>query len=199
MNSSESRSDPRRQKLVRARAPNIEGGLVTLVVDVETLRSTVRLKNGQNDKLGQYCGLVHGNVWGLSADPAHAGEGTPGLTQPTAIFAGLKRARNHSPDDNNTHVYVTNPGRNYVYPPADRFSGVGPTRALVPVNAVFVAYVDFDSGRVDAVLTGMSYNPGYAVSGVVADWEWVVASPRDPRLPADSNTRYARKIWDERD
>jgi len=199
--SNELRSDPRNQQIVLARAPTAVGGLVHLVVDLRTLRSTLRLRNGQNAKLGQFCGLVHGNVWAVASDPTDRTEtGTAGLTKPVAIFCGLRRPRNQRKHDAETFIYITSHSRNYVFPNKNEFGG-GPIRAPVPPNSVFVAYVDFGPEAVDEVRPLLSYTLPDPVSGVVSDWEWVRASPNDPRLPVNStggDPRYARKVWDER-
>ena len=135
-----------------------------------------------------------------TTEPDKHDEGTLGLTEPVAIFAGLKRPRNNRRSDQQTVVYITNPARNYVYPNRNEFIG-GPVRVPVPIDSVFATYVDFGSAAVDEIRSMLSYKLPGDVSGVVIDWEWVTASPSDPLLPVNStghDPRYARKVWDGR-
>lgn len=123
------------------------------------------------------------------------------MVEPTAIFCGLKRPRNQRANDDKTMVYVLNPRRNYTWPVRNKFSG-GPVRAFLPPAQVFCVYVDYGSEIVDALRDTMPYAAPRDAAGFVVDWEWVIASPHDPRLPANSNApdgRYTMKIWDERD
>ena len=201
MKQDDSRSDPTTSKVVLARAPTKEGGLVRLVLHPDTLADNVRLKYGASDRLGQFGGLVHGNIWGNVTNPDLYDEGTPGLTQPTAIFCGLKRPRNQRSVDDKTMIYITNPGRNYTWPYANKYSD-GPIRASVPPACVFAVYVDYGLGIVDAIRGTMPYAAPRDAAGFVVDWEWLIASPQDSRLPANSSgpdSRYVKKIWDERD
>ena len=192
-------SDPAYQQIVHARAPSREGGLVRFIANPDTLRSIARLKNGQNDKLGQFVGLVHGNAWAKTSELDHFDEGTPGLTKPVAIFAGLKRARNGHSRDTDTLIYVTNPGRNYAYPTSHEFTR-GPVRRPVPeIGNVFVTYVDYSLSAVDEVRKLVSYTVPSNVVGVVSDWDWLPGSLEDPRLPIRFDSRYEKKLWDEHD
>lgn len=194
------RSSPLNQGVVLARAPTPEGGLIKLAVHPETLRSAARLKNGKNDKLGQYCGLIHGNVWAATTEPDQFDEGTPGLTEPVAVFQGLKRARNDDAFDMKTFIYVTNPVQNYCYPSRNAYSG-GPARVPVPPNSVFVVYVDYGPEFVDELRAAV-HNMHGDVCGIVVDWDWVPASPSDPRVPVNAtgaSARYFRRVWDQRD
>jgi hypothetical protein len=194
----DSRSDPRSPKTILARAATKEGGLVRLVLHPDVLADITRLKNGASDRLGQFGGLVHGNIWAASSNPEHRDEGTLGLTQPTAIYCGLKRPRNEHSNDDKTVIYITNPGRNYTWPFANEFAD-GPIRAPVPPNAVFAVYADYGDRHVDALRAGMAYPAPRDAVGVIVDWDWIRASSQDPRLPANPDTRYVKKIWDERD
>lgn len=193
--STDSGSSPFEQKIVLARAPTLEGGQVKLVVDVNTLKSIVRMPAGQRDKLGQYLGLVHGNPW-LPDQPHSADDVTSGMTAPVAIFQGLKRPKNVHRHDTETVIYVLPHRRNYV------FLGNNAMRVAAPAGAVFVVYADFGGEAVDAAKAAVTYTLPDDVKGVVCDWEWVAASPSDARLPVDATVpgrRYTRKIWDERD
>ncbi|GEM_PF-1772234 len=131
-----------------------------------------------NAKIGEYCGLVHGNV--EEANPTCDMQGTNGLLDSFALFKGLKRPFKDTGHDGEIYIYITNPKHTYIYPEKDRYSVVGPTRLSQPIDSVFATYVSFKEDK---------------TSGIILDWEWVLADKRCNTLPAFYDVRYDERIW----
>ena len=186
-------NDPEHARCVWAKTPTtgtqFQGKpFVRLAVHQETIKS---LCDGiLNAKLGEYCGLIHGNVWGEAENQ----EGTSGLINPVAIFKGLKRPMISPGIDQSVYVYVTNPDVNYYWPEERKFSGEGPILAPVPVDSVFVTFVSFRKSDLDDVSESIAGTELRETDGVVMFWEWTKASPNVPQFPYDYDNRYVEQV-----
>ena len=176
-----------------APSPNDKGLLVRLYANPNTLRAF--LDDRMNAKLGEYCGLVHGNVLESTPDGSVEG-GTNGLLDSVALFRGIQRPMVGAGLDKDVYVYVTNPLNSYIYPLSERLTDAGPTRVPRPNSSVFVTYVELGQ-RASGQLAGWAIDsPKCAgLDGVIHGWEWVLSSPDDARLPDRYQTRYQDWIW----
>ena len=189
-------NDPHRQSIVWAPSLESPRKFVRLITDRETIKGMMDGKF--NAGLGQYCGLIHGNIWAAADDAAAGSEGTGGLLDAVALFQGLERPMIDVGMDRTIYVYVTNPNCTYFYPKKDEFTGKGPTRGDAPKCSVFTVFVEF--GR-DAVLRLPSRflerfsDIEHELAGVIHYWEWTPSDNSEPELPENYDTRYHRKVW----
>jgi hypothetical protein len=160
--------------VVRAALPDDRSKVVSVEAAPETLRAMV--KDRWNSKIGEYLGLVHGNVRiraRLDLEPFDAP--TQGLLAAQACFTGLRRPMGTSPNGDKVAVYVIQSIWTYRSP--DPYDAA--VREVAPLNAVFTVAVDFTD----------------ASAGQVISWEWVLAAKDDTSLPENYQTRYARRHW----
>ena len=130
-----------------------------------------------NAKVGEYAGLVHGNIMEQFDDTIIAG-GT-GVCWKASCYQGLKQPRIDAGRDAKVLAYVTNP------PPVSHLSEQGGAASVQGSNSVFVTYAELfadglERDRFDGIDAG--------IEGVVHFWEWVLSSDRDRALPADART-----------
>jgi hypothetical protein len=141
-------------------------------------------------KLGEYAGLVHGNIIEDDAGAEVAG-GTNGLLETVALFQGLMRPLIKPEGDEKVLIYVTNPAATYTH---KRFRPAF-TRVTRPVNSVFVTYAElFRDGGVDR----NKYQVPTEIDGIIYFWEWMPWDEHDRRLPEQyegSNKRYLTRHW----
>ena len=147
------------------------------------------IDSGLSAKVGEYLGLIHGNIW-----PSENNEGTTGLLDPVVIFKDIKRPMRSFNSNEDVYIFVTNPGINYTYPIEDKFSGEGPSRGEVPQNSVFLVYVEYNQEIVEKACRESGNSITGEVDGVIHSWEWTFAADDDPSLPASHNTRFSSKV-----
>ena len=163
--------------IVFAPHPDDKTILIKLHVDPSVLLQFE--DDNRNAKIGEYCGLVHGNV--EEANSTSQGvTGTLGLLDSIALFKGVKRYFINEGEDDEIYIYVTNPQWTYIYPSRNRNAVIGPTRVSKPIDAVFVTYVKIHEDK---------------QSGVILDWEWVKKDLGNPTLPAFYKVRYNDQLW----
>lgn len=163
--------------VVLAPAPHAREDIIELQADPGLLQAYV--DRGLNYRLGEYCGLVHGNVREqLSSDQWVEHGGTLGLLAATALFQGVQRPLDRVANDEDVYAYVTSPGWSYAYPQRSRHGDFGPLRIPKPDNSVFVTFASIREGQ-----------------NRILHWEWTLASPKEPSLPDQYATRYYRKVW----
>ena len=158
-------------KEVLARDP-AQHGQVTLTLHPQTVATMVRHRRPAT--IGQFVGLI------LTRDI---------LLKPTAMYKGLMRPMLGSGVDDTIVAYITQPGFTY----ALMASGVE-TQQTAPKGSVFVVFASFD----DTVIAYVRNRLGAATKqfdGVLLNWEWTLADPSAPHLPADYQTRYRSTLW----
>lgn len=168
-------------------APSVNAnrkGEIKLVCHPTTLRNME--DDVSRSKVGEYCGLVHGNLVEITGY-GDKGNNTYGLLESVALFQGVKRPKFKCENDEEVHVYITNPLNTYSY----RFKSIGPSILKKPDNAVFVTYVDTISSL--SVYGIRKEDWGSDINGVVLYWEWVRS--KDNKMPDFYDTRYTRAIW----
>jgi hypothetical protein len=180
-------NNPDQTKLVWASSPNRERRFDRLMVYPDTISLFAKL--GQWNTIGQYFGLVHGNVRGM-----HTEEKTTGLLDPVAIFQGLER-----PVDDRSgqdfYVFVTNPNRSYRYLLKERSMSGELVWVRAPTASVFVTYVDYDPKIVADVLRECGYATQEEIKGIIYRWRWEFASSQEPHLPDGYSNRFARQVF----
>jgi len=181
------RSNKVTPNIVLALAPSDKNELIELYVSPETIRQF--MDDNLNAKIGEYCGLVHGNVDEWTETGGSQEGGTYGLLEAHALFQGIKRPRTGQGKDESILIYVMNHAHTYIYQNNNRFSVTGPTRARRPSHSVFVAYVEL----LEEPELGMK--GGSEAAGRVLFWEWVRSSDDDPLLPVSCETRYTKRHW----
>lgn len=119
-------NDPRKARLIWARAPSDGGESIRLAVQSKTTRPLV--DTGRLDAMGEYMGLILlGGV----------------LEDPVAIFQGIKRPYFSDGLDNFIFAYTSCPRISYTYYPGDRFRGTGPHEVSPPTNrSIFTVFVE---------------------------------------------------------
>jgi len=144
---------------------------------------TIRLLEDDhlNSNIGEFLGLVHGDV----------PDGTRGLESAYALYQGVKRPCVMPGKDEEVCAYVLNPDRTYTYPRDAKHSGAGPTRVAKPLRSVFVTYAYLGPSQLASASGSMT-----ETKGIISFWEWVLADTADSLLPRECATRYTRKIWD---
>ena len=176
------RSDRDTPNIVLANSPKNRSEIVLFRADPITIRQFDADK--MNAKIGEYCGLVHGNIKENSCGTLTEG-GTDGLLAAHALYRGIKRPKNQDGRDEKMLVYVTNPSCSYVY--LNRTDGA-PTPCPKPKDSVFVTYIDlFAEPEIDA--------KGREIMGLVKFWEWVIACTININMPDESEVRYTDKVW----
>lgn len=170
------RNDKKLANLVWAHGPS--GQFIRLIAHPETLR--LMIADGLNRTVGDYCGLIHGDVLNR----------TRGLLAAHALFQGLNRPCLEPGRDDEILIYVIAPESGFMYPENARHEGIGPTPWARPKDSVFVVYVDLK----DAMYRTASGHQ-IATAGSILFWEWVLWDKSDPSLPADYRERYSRWIW----
>jgi hypothetical protein len=159
--------------------------VIRLYANPLTIRQLV--DDNYNAKIGEYVGLVHGNIMERVGDAPMQG-GTDGLMAASALYQGIKRPRINPGGDERVLVYVTNPPHSYTYPDRNAL----PIRAPKPKDSVFVAYAElFADGLDRSRLEGAPSE----IDGVVHFWEWVISSEEDRLIPAGAAGRYAACCW----
>lgn len=133
-----------------------------------------------NRGLGDYCGLVHGDV------PNR----TRGLLSAHALSRGVKRPCLDVGRDDQILIYVLSPDDSFVYPTNARTSGIGPTPWVKPKDSVFVVYVDPHNGTYKSASA-----QEFETAGTILFWEWVRWDETNHELPADYSRRYATWVW----
>jgi len=168
------RSDRETPNVVLARGRDGEQH-VRLSASIATLR---RFRDGGlNAKLGEYCGLVHGNTRERTANGNVVDGGTQGLLLATALFRGLKRPLTSAGLDGEICAFISRPGCTFEFPnPSDVA-----VRCAAPLRSVFVTYARFEARD--------------TVDGEILSWEWVLADARDSALPDGWDVRYEERIW----
>ncbi len=160
--------------VIQAAHPDDRARIVSIRASSETLRSMV--SDRWNSKIGEYVGLVHGNLRITSEttlEPIDAP--TQGLLAAHACFMGVRRPVGKSPSGDRIAVYVIQAPYTYQFP--DR-SGVA-VRTAAPARSVFTVEADFpEDGEAEIVF-----------------WEWVLAASDDATLPENHDARYVRRCW----
>lgn len=158
---------------------------------------TIRLMLGdvRNAAMGQYAGLVHGEVQGQTDAGEPYTAGTGGLVMAVALFRGIKRPCIDSDTDGRIYVYVTNPRVDFIWPEDRRFAAAGPIRIAPPKMSVFTTFVVFEAEMVAAQRDAIDANGGGPVDGIIVNWEWTLASAKDQRLPDDFDSHYEERVW----
>lgn len=134
-------------------------------------------------KLGEYAGLVHGNVLGAV---------TGGILRAYKLYRGVMRPYGDSIIGRDMYIYVSNPDATYSYPPEAKFKEVCLAKNPKPLNSVFVAYAEFyDTEQIQNDRFLLEYN----IAGVVKFWEWDFADKAESSLPKDSSGRFLENIW----
>lgn len=147
--------------------------VITLTLDPTTLRKF--RDNNSNSKIGEYCGLVHGNIMELGPEGRLVAGGTNGLMDAVALYQGLTRPLDDA-DGSHVYIYVTNPLHSYTYPASTEHADLGPQRVPKPArSAVFTTMVDLEAK-------------------LIVFWEWTMAGD-NPGLPDNADLRYGRKVW----
>ncbi len=131
-------------------------------------------KDNFRAKLGEFAGLVHGNIE----------NGTFGLLGATALFKGIKRPCINKNHDADVYAYVTNPDFTYTYVGIPRYSKKPPEKIQAPNDCVFVTYVTFNK-KTDE----------FGAVGRILDWEWVFRDKEIPEYPYNHKVRYDKKVW----
>jgi hypothetical protein len=137
-----------------------------------------------NAKLGEYCGLVHGDTLESTPDGPVDG-GTDGLMGAVALYRGIQRPMIDPGLDSDIYVYVTK-----------RLTGAGPIRIARPKDSVFVTYAEIGaraSNQLDEWSKSGAKCAG--LDGIIHNWEWVLWAPLDPHLPDRHEARYQDRIW----
>lgn len=177
--------------MVSARAPWGKNEFIRLFANPQTIRGLV--DDRLNAKIGEYCGLVHGNCLEIASGGGQVEGGTNGLIDATALFRGLRRPRIGEGLDERVYVYALNPPRTYVYP--NKIAGA-PSPAEKPYGAVFVVYAEIS----DTVLTDYPQlksmdSKEHPIRGIVHFWEWLLAQPDEGPMPLEHSKRYSERIW----
>jgi hypothetical protein len=180
------RSDRSRPNIVLAPAPNNKENIIELYCHPQTLQQVI--DDNLNAKLGEYCGLIHGNVLELGDEG-----GTNGLLEATALFRGLKRPMELPGLDGKIYVYITNPQCSYLYPIEKKYEGIGVTPTTKPKDSVFATYVDITN---DFEKYGINKEKIRGnIQGIVLFWEWVLNSKENQNFPENCDSRYVQKVW----
>lgn len=177
-------NDPERPNVVWAPSPGDRQKWVKLFANPETLRQL--LDDNINAKIGEYCGLVHGNV------PNGA---VRGLIDTVALFRGLMRPRIDQWGDEAIYIYVTTPPCSFTYPYETRFTADGPTRVGAPLQSIFTTYVEFGTKVLEREKEPIQAGGEDDVRGIVHYWEWTLCSDDDSTLPRDYENRYLERLW----
>jgi hypothetical protein len=162
-------------KIVRARAPSGDGGIIPVTIDPSHLR--VLLEAGRLTALGELVGLI-------IQDSV--------LEMPTGIFKGLRRPLLREGVDDFVFAYVTRPSLTYKFALGARNDHHTPDKLIAQDDSVFVIFVTLSRDIINEV--AMTYEEAQC-RGVVLGWEWTCADPDDPNLPEQADKRYRRRIW----
>lgn len=197
------RNDPEAPNFVWAPARDDRNLAVRLFVNPITIRQMV--DDHRNAGIGQFAALIHGSITYTSLGGMRRREALGGLQNAVALFRGISRPMAGSGtdrhpiidfhDDREVYVYVTNPGSDYVWPSQRRFSPLGPQEAPKPEASVFATFVVFDKGVIASAVEAIREAGGGQVDGIVQNWEWTLASAKDPSLPDDFENRYEERLW----
>lgn len=185
-------NDPHRANLIWARSPEDPHHFICLVAPPSVIRPMQ--DDHMNAAIGQFCGLIHGNIV-LPMNGTAPAPSTVGLVGAHALYRGLRRPLIEYGRDSDFYAYTMNPPRSYIYPIQDRNKGLGPVAVEKPKDSVFVTYVDFAQETLDRHMADMQLNDDSDVRGVIPWWEWVPASGEEPFLPEDYGTRYGEEVW----
>lgn len=183
-----------------AKSPCDPRRLILLDVDRDALAGFgVHLRS--RAKLGEFAGLVHGDVPQLLELP----DAYPdrGMRACHACFQGLTRPLNKDMGIQ-LFAYVSSPPCSFVFD--DPFDVCRTTEK--PLDSVFVTYVEFSPETV-TMLAALQIAAGptladvpdpHGVVGTVRGWEWVPAElPLAPNpalhLPRDHGRRYVTRRW----
>ena len=131
-------------------------------------------KDNFRAKLGEFAGLVHGNIE----------DGTFGLLEAKALFKGIKRPCIHTNHDADVYVYVTNPSFTYTYLGIPRYGKKPPKKIQAPNDSVFVTYVTLNKETDE-----------FGAIGRILDWEWVFRDKDDLEYPFEYRVRYDKQVW----
>lgn len=179
------RSDRSTPNVVLARSPQDRNTIIRLYASPFAIRTWAA--DNVAAKMGEYSGLVHGNIVEEQEDGSINDGGTNGLLDAHALFKGIKRPRIKPQGDAHILVYVTNPTNSFVYPRHARAA----KRVPKPLNSVFVTYAELFEDGIDRT----SYQVEAEISGIVHMWEWVFCDPKEPTMPEESSSRYAERCW----
>jgi hypothetical protein len=179
-------NDPRKARLVWAKSPIQGRDYDKLIIHPETMRLCERL--GETHKMGQYFGLIHGNIEGMDDD------GTTGLLEPNAIFRDIERAVSNKSSEN-YYIFVTSPNKNYRCLINDRGQANELIRTNIPRASVFLTFVEYEPDIINTLSLECGYTAQDDIAGVIQDWEWVLYSDEAPHLPADCETRFGELVF----
>lgn len=186
-------SDPSKPQFVVAPSPADPNKPVILFTHPETI--CLMLGDTRNAAMGQYAGLVHGEILAQTEAGETYSAGTGGLAQAIALFRGIKRPCVQNGTDSLIHIYVTNPRVDFMWPEDRRYSARGPMRLAPPKMSVFTTFVIFDPDMVRKHRDAIDASGGGPVDGIILNWEWTLASPTDRRLPDEFDSRYEERVW----
>jgi hypothetical protein len=181
-------NDPKKSRLVWAKSPIQGRDYDKLILHPETFLLCERL--GATHKMGQYSGLIHGNMQGKDKDD----DGTSGLLEPNAIFRDIERDVNNGSGEN-YYVFVTSPNKNYRFLINDCGLANELIRINVPRTKVFLTYVQYESEIVNKLIRECGYTTHEGIVGVIQDWEWVLYCDEAPHLPANYGTRFGEMVF----
>lgn len=180
------RNDPKSPNIVLAPSPTDKTKILKLVCEPETLRNQIQDK--LRGKLGEYCGLIHGNLVEDSKE-GYSSNGTNGLLDAIALFKGIKRPRFLCYSDEDIYIYILNPTNSYTY----QYRSIGPFITEKPKDSVFAVYVEmtrFFSLFPKEIIIQLNQQD---VCGKILFWEWVKSE--DNVMPDGHGFRYAQQIW----
>jgi hypothetical protein len=172
-------NDPRKARLVWARAPSDRGENIRLAVQSKTTRPLVH--TGRLRAIGEFMGLIL--LEGILQDPPQ-------------IYQGIKRPYFGEGLDNFVYAYTCDPLISYTYSPRDQFDNTGPHEIEPPRrDSVFTVFVTLARPVVEDALRELS-SADQDVRGTILGWEWTKATPgMRPRVPEAWRTRYRRRVW----
>lgn len=186
-------NDPKVPNIVWAPSPSDRDQLLRLFVNPETIR--IMTDDRRNAGVGQYAGLVHGNIQCVGVDNVPRWVNTGGLRAANACFRGIKRKMIAPFRDKQVFVYVINPEYDYVFP--GRFSDLGPNQVQRPLNSVFTVFVSLHPDDIAAAegAMGKFLLGGERIDGLVQNWNWTFCDKDDADLPDDWRNRYDERMW----
>ena len=181
--------DGRTERSARERLARVDDPLLVQAPSVEDRDAALFLRapleeiqgfyrRGDQSKLAEYGGLVHG---GLSRPP------TDGLFRASALFRGLCRPFKERRNDDEIYAYVCDVPTTCVFESGLRSDVVpGPERP----GEVFLVFAD---------LSPRTGDDGRKYDGRVLYWEWHDAEEVGgiwlPKADGNPSTRFAERLW----